>query len=86
VVPLLELGRHSCDVLSFAGNWRSTLGYGVKTGVGPLSAGEPGLGALTSLRVVAIRLLSELNADAPQPVPFAAQNAYPAPCQAETQR
>ena len=83
VQPLAELGRHGCDVLSFARNWRSTLGFGVATSPsGPLVGGEPGLGPMNSLRVVAVRLLSELNADAPQPTLFAAQNEYPAPCQA----
>jgi virulence factor Mce-like protein len=83
VQPLAEMGRHGCDVLSFARNWRSTLGFGVATSPsGPLVGGEPGLGPMNSLRVVAVRLLSELNADAPQPALFAAQNEYPAPCQA----
>jgi ABC-type transporter Mla subunit MlaD len=80
VGSLLELGRHSCDVLSFARNWRSTLGYGVATGTGPLAAGEPGLGPLNSLRVVAVRLLSELNADAPPVGGLPKNNPYPAPC------
>jgi virulence factor Mce-like protein len=84
VPSLLNLGQHGCDVLSFAQNWRSSLGFGVPQGSGPLGAGEPGLGPLSSLRVVAVRALSELNADAPQPV--RAHDAYPAPCTASLER
>lgn len=82
---LAALGRHSCDVLDFAKNWRSTLGFGVATSAGPLAAGEPGLGPLNSLRVIAVRALSELEADAPQ---YGSQvhDTYPAPCTATKQR
>ncbi|MCW3064945.1 MAG: Mammalian cell entry related domain protein [Solirubrobacterales bacterium] len=82
---LVALGQHSCDVLDFARNWRSTLGFGVATGAGPLAAGEPGLGPLNSLRVVAVRALTELEADAPQ---YGSQvhDTYPAPCTATKQR
>ena len=82
---LLALGQHSCDVSDFAKNWRSTLGFGVATGSGPLAAGVPGLGPLNSLRVIAVRALSELEADAPQ---YGSQvhDTYPAPCTATKQR
>jgi virulence factor Mce-like protein len=84
--PLTELGRHSCDVLAFGRDWRSTLGFGVAAAPsGQLAGGEPGLGPINSLRVVAVRLLSELNADAPQAKSFAYQDAYPSPCQALTE-
>jgi hypothetical protein len=73
-------------VLAFARNWRSTLGIGVATGSGALSAGEPGLGPLNSLRVVAVRALSELNADAPQPAGSQTHDTYPAPCVATSER
>ena len=87
IQPLAQLGQHSCDVLDFARNWRSTLGFGVATSPsGPLVGGEPGLGPMNSLRVVAVRLLSELNADAPQPAGFAGHDAYPSPCQAVGER
>ncbi len=79
---LLALGRQSCDVLSFARNWRSTLGFGVAPGGGPVNGGEPGLGPLDSLRVIAVRPLSELNADAPQPAGTQIHDTYPAPCSA----
>lgn len=76
---LVALGQHSCDVLSMAANWRSALGFGVATGSGALSAGEPGLGPLTSLRVLPVRLLSQLEADAPQ-TGATTRDPYPAPC------
>jgi virulence factor Mce-like protein len=82
---LVALGQHSCDVVDFAKNWRSTLGFGVATGAGPLAAGEPGLGPLNSLRVIAVRALSELEADAPQ-AGSQVHDTYPAPCTATTQR
>ena len=52
---LSELGKHGCDVLDYARNWRSALAFGVSTGSGPLNAGEPGLGPLNSLRVLPVR-------------------------------
>jgi ABC-type transporter Mla subunit MlaD len=84
VVSLLALGRHSCDVLSFAANWHSALAFGVATGSGALAAGEPGLGPLNSLRVLPVRLLSELNSDAPAANP-PARDPYPAPCAAPSE-
>jgi virulence factor Mce-like protein len=81
---LLNLGQHGCDLLSFAQNWRSSLAFGVPQGSGALGSGEAGLGALNSLRVVAVRALSELNADAPQPV--RPHDAYPAPCAGSQER
>lgn len=94
VQALLGLGRHSCDVLSFAKNWRSTLGFGVRTDfgdpIGDLDAGQPGLGPLNSLRVVAVRPLEleALNADAPATKgdPRIGRNAYPDPCAADGER
>jgi virulence factor Mce-like protein len=82
--PLNLLGLHGCDVLSYLGNWRSSLSYGVATGAGPLMAGEPGLGPLNSLRVVPVRLLSELLADAPQ-TSLPARDTNPAPCVATSE-
>jgi hypothetical protein len=79
VASLSALGAHGCDVLSFAANWRSALSFGVATGSGALSAGEPGLGPLNSLRVLPVRLLSELNSDAPQGS-LPSRNPDPAPC------
>jgi hypothetical protein len=87
-VPAFDsLGRHSCDVLNFGRNWRSTLGFGLATGVGDplgeLDAGsQPGLGPLTSLRVIPVRLteLEALNADAPPVDGSIGRNVYPAPC------
>jgi phospholipid/cholesterol/gamma-HCH transport system substrate-binding protein len=91
--PLLELGRRGCDVLNFARNWRSTLGFGVATGfgdpTGTLDEGQPGLGPLNSLRVLAVRPLDSehLNADAPPSQdPTHGRNAYPAPCASITER
>jgi virulence factor Mce-like protein len=86
---LRELGRRGCDVLSFAHNWRSTLGFGVGTGVGDptgtLDDGQAGLGPLNSLRVLAVRPLEleTLSADAAAPVQA---DAYPAPCAAVSER
>jgi virulence factor Mce-like protein len=74
-----ELGPHGCDILSYLANWRSALAFGVATGSGPLSAGEAGLGPLNSLRVVPVRLLSELLADAPT-TSLPSRDPYPAPC------
>jgi hypothetical protein len=85
IPELGALGRHSCDVLDFAKNWRSTLGFGVATGSGALAAGEAGLGPLNSLRVVAVRALSELEADAPQ-AGSQVHDTYPAPCTATTEK
>ena len=93
-VPAFEsLGRHSCDVLNFGRNWRSTLGFGLATGVGDplgeLDAGsQPGLGPLTSLRVIPVRLteLEALSADAPPVDNSIGRNAYPAPCVSITER
>ena len=87
-VPAFDsLGRHSCDVLNFGRNWRSTLGFGLEPGIGDpigdLDGGfQPGLGPLTSLRVVPVRLteLEALNADAPPVDASIGRNAYPAPC------
>jgi virulence factor Mce-like protein len=90
--PLGELGRRGCDVLDFARNWRSTLGFGVATGfgdpVGTLDDGQPGLGPLTSLRVLAVRPLEleHVNADAPPKDSGIGRNPYPAPCTAITER
>jgi ABC-type transporter Mla subunit MlaD len=92
VPPLLELGRHGCDVLSFARNWRSTLGFGVATGtgdpLGTLATGEPGLGPLNSLRVLAVRTLEpeSLSADNPPGLGNIGRNAYPVPCAATSER
>jgi hypothetical protein len=86
IPSLLELGRHSCDVLGFAKNWRSSLSFGVATSPGALTGGEPGLGPMNSLRVVAVRLLSELNPDAAQPRSSVIHNAYPAPCVSALER
>jgi hypothetical protein len=84
VVSLTPLGTHGCDVLDFAKNWRSALSFGVATGSAPLSAGEPGLGPLNSLRVLPVRLLSELLADVPaNSLPL--RNPYPAACTAPTE-
>ena len=86
-LPELDsLGQHGCDVLAFAKNWRSTLSFGVATGIGPLSAGEAGLGPLNSLRVLATRPLSELNADASYPPGTQVHDPYPAPCTSTSQR
>jgi len=82
---VLALGQHGCDVLSFAANWHSALAFGVATGSGPLSAGEPGLGPLNSLRVLPVRLLSELNSDAPQSS-LPARDPYPGPCTAPSEK
>lgn len=89
--PLNELGRRGCDVLDFARNWRSTLGFGVATDTDPLSdldAGTPGLGPLTSLRVVPARVLQAdaLAADSPPEGGDLGRNAYPAPCAAVSER
>jgi phospholipid/cholesterol/gamma-HCH transport system substrate-binding protein len=84
VVSLAQLRAHSCDVLSFAANWHSALAFGVATGSGPLSTGEPGLGSLNSLRVLPVRLLAELNSDAPVNN-VAPRDPYPAPCVAPGQ-
>jgi virulence factor Mce-like protein len=87
------LGRHSCDVLNFGRNWRSTLGFGLATGVGDpigfLDGGDqPGLGPLTSLRVIPVRLteLEALNADAPPVDNSIGRNVYPAPCVSISER
>jgi phospholipid/cholesterol/gamma-HCH transport system substrate-binding protein len=92
-LPVLDsLGRHGCDLLSFARNWRSGLGLGVATGfgdpIGTLDEGQPGLGPMNSLRVLAVRALELefLSADAPPPQPNIGRNAYPAPCVAPTER
>jgi virulence factor Mce-like protein len=79
VPSLTALGAHGCDVLSFAANWRSALSFGVATGSGALSAGETGLGPLNSLRVLPVRLLAELNSDAPA-AGLPARDPEPAPC------
>ncbi len=88
-----SLGRHSCDVLNFGRNWRSTLGFGLQPGVGDpignLDGGtQPGLGPVTSLRVVPVRLteLETLNADAPPVDGSIARNPYPAPCVSISER
>jgi hypothetical protein len=89
---LLELGRRGCDVLNFARNWRSSLGFGVATGfgdpVGTLDDGQAGLGPMNSLRVLAVRPFEPetLYGDAPPPSPTIGRNAYPAPCAAVTER
>jgi hypothetical protein len=87
-VPGLDsIGRHSCDVLNFGRNWRSTMGFGLEPGfgdpLGELDGGfQPGLGPVNSLRVVPVRLteLETLNADAPPVDASIGRNAYPAPC------
>ena len=84
VPPLRLLGQHGCDVLSYLENWRSSLSFGVGAGSGPLASGEAGLGPLNSLRVVPVRLLSELAADAPQNS-LPARNPNPAPCTATSE-
>jgi phospholipid/cholesterol/gamma-HCH transport system substrate-binding protein len=79
IPPLKLLGSHGCDVLSYLKNWRSALAFGVATGSGALSAGQPGLGPLNSLRVAPVRLLSELLADVPQ-ANLPARDPNPPPC------
>jgi hypothetical protein len=79
IPPLKLLGSHGCDVLSYFKNWRSALAFGVATGSGALSAGQPGLGPLNSLRVAPVRLLSELLADVPQ-ANLPARDPNPPPC------
>jgi hypothetical protein len=85
-VPIMsELGAHGCDVLAFARNWRSSLGFGVAPGVGDpigtLDEAEPGLGPINSLRVLVSRPfdVQNLSGDAPPPVPVG-RDAYPRPC------
>jgi virulence factor Mce-like protein len=93
-LPVLrELAGRGCDVLDFGRNWRSTLGFGVPAGfgdpTGTLDKGIPGLGPMTSLRIVPVRTgsLEVLSADLP-PVddPSKGRNAYPAPCAATSER
>jgi hypothetical protein len=90
--PLRELASRGCDVLDFGRNWRSTLGFGIPTGTDPLSTLDgpiPGLGPITSLRVVAARIFQpdSLMADnPPKSVEGLGRNAYPAPCVAISER
>jgi virulence factor Mce-like protein len=89
---LAELGRHSCDFLGFARNWRSSLGFGVQEGFGDLTGtlddGPPGLGPLNSLRVLVVRPAEAetLSADAPPVDAGVARNPYPSPCVALSEK
>jgi phospholipid/cholesterol/gamma-HCH transport system substrate-binding protein len=87
-VPVLtQLGVHGCDVLMFARNWRSSLGFGVAPGVGDpigtLDEAIPGLGPINSLRVLVSRPfdVQNVSADAPPPIRLG-RDAYPSPCAA----
>jgi virulence factor Mce-like protein len=91
--PLGELDRRGCDVLFFARNWRSSLGFGVAKGtgdpLGTLDEGQDGLGpSLNSLRVLAVRPLEleHLNADAPPVDGSVGRSPYPEPCKGVTER
>ena len=92
VPPLRELAGRGCDVLDFGRNWRSTLGFGVSPDLndptGTLDDGQPGLGLLTSLRIVPVRTtkLEVLSADMPPRDGGVGRSAYPAPCQATKER
>ena len=92
IPPLAELARRGCDVLDFARNWRSTLGFGVATDtgdpLGDLDAGEPGLGPMNSLRVVPARVLQpdSLMADNPPKDVALGRSPYPAPCAAVSEK
>lgn len=100
-VQLVVLGRRPCELFQFMRNWRSMLGFGIAPGSGdPLGDLDEdlGLGALNSLRTVAItpRTTDSISADGPAlpvnipplgvgpslPTGFPGINAYPAPCQA----
>jgi virulence factor Mce-like protein len=90
--PFAELARHSCDVLGFVKNWRSTLGFGVQEGFGDLTGtlddGPPGLGPLDSLRVLVVRPAEAetLNADSPPVDAGVKRNPYPSPCAALSEK
>ena len=92
VEGLAELGRHSCDFLGFARNWRSSLGFGVQKGfgdfAGTLDDGPAGLGPLNSLRVLVVRSaeLESTSADAPPVDASIGRNPYPSPCVALTEK
>jgi len=97
VQALLQLDRHSCDVSSFAKNWRSTLGYGVQPDfgdpIGNLDQGEPGLGpgnTMNSLRVVAVRPLELKSLYADAKLDTSSRNigrdAYPDPCRGDREK
>jgi virulence factor Mce-like protein len=91
--PLRELGGRGCDVLDFAKNWRSTLGFGVATGTDPLSTLDGPQGSLgnsiNSLRVVPARVVQPdvlLADNPPKEGHQLGRNAYPAPCAAVSER
>jgi ABC-type transporter Mla subunit MlaD len=88
--PLLDLAAHQCDFLAQGINWRSAMAWGVPGNYDPasnLTALEPGLGPDTnSFRVLALPEDSTETLDADAPGKFVHGNdAYSAPCQAETQ-
>ena len=89
--PFVELGGRGCDVLNWAQNWRSALGFGVPTGTDPLSDLDygQGIGRLNSFRVLAVPLDDEeaLLPEAPKTgTASIGQSPYPAPCVAATER
>jgi ABC-type transporter Mla subunit MlaD len=88
--PLLDLAAHQCDFLSQGINWRSAMAWGVPGNYDPasdLTALEPGLGPdINSFRVLALPETSTETLDADAPGNFVHGNdAYPAPCQADSQ-
>ena len=87
--PLVELGRRPCELLTFARNWRSMIGFGVAPGSGDpggMLDDDAGLGAINSVRLILASPPStdQLSLDVtPAPPP---SNAYPGPCQAPAER
>lgn len=75
---LVEFASRPCELLTFARNWRSTLGFGVPPGsgdpTGDLDEGQ-GLGPLNSFRIVVTGEPAEKGA-----------SAYPPPCAAPKER
>jgi phospholipid/cholesterol/gamma-HCH transport system substrate-binding protein len=94
--PLVELGRRPCDLLTFARNWRSMIGFGVAPGSGDGHRrqsrwsgdldDDAGLGAINSVRLILAspQPTDSLSLDVtPRPSPA---SAYPGPCQAPAER
>jgi hypothetical protein len=79
-LPVLkELGPRGCDILGWARDWRSFLGYGVQ-GAG----GE--IGPLNNLRFELIASGESVGTYQGQTHPGIGANPYPAPCEAGTER
>ena len=79
-LPILRtLGAHGCDVLDFARNWRSLLGYGQASGTG-----DP-IGPSNYVMVGAAVNADAAGPSSPRPASLIGHDPYPAPCAAGTE-